>query len=485
MWFERLSSLDATFLWFEDRTAHMHVGAVAVFEGKPPRYQDLCALIESRLDRVPRYRQRLMMVPFQAGRPVWVDESHFELEYHVRHTALPAPGGLEQLQKLAGRLFAQRLDRDKPLWELWFIEGLGENRFAILSKTHHCMIDGVSGVDLATVLLDFEPTAGPPPTRAPWMPRPAPTKTELLRAAMIDQVKNPVEFAKNAARAAGEERKMLMELAAGIKPLLGMAQMGSAPVTSVNHALGPHRRFEVLSLDLAEVKRIKSALGGTVNDVILATVAGALRTLFVSRGEYPAADLRVMVPVSVRGDNRGTFGNQVTAMFCTLPITEPDPTRRLERIRLEMKNLKDSHQAVGAIALTRLGEFAPPTLVAQAARLEMTTRFFNLVVTNVPGPQFPLYLLEARLEHCYPMVPLSAHQNVGVALLSYDGGIDVGLLGDADNMRDLSVLTQAMRDALAELSAIAGERLPAPAAEPLSSGTGSPERVDAAPLGGA
>lgn len=460
MWFERLSSLDATFLYFEDRTAHMHVGAVAVFEGRPPSYADVVGLVESRLDRVPRYRQRLMFPPLQLGRPVWIDDSDLRLEYHIRHTALPPPGDEEQLKRLAGRLFAQRLDRDKPLWELWFIEGMGENRFAVVSKTHHCMIDGISGIDLASVLMDLEPHplgARPPHS---WTPRPAPSPAALAKASFLDQLVNPFELAKNTFSAASKERRVLLELAAGIKPLLGMAQMGSAPPSSLNQPLGPHRIFEMLRLDLAGVKRIKSGLGGTVNDVILAIVAGSLRSLLERRGD-PLVDLRVMVPVSVRKpEARGQLGNQVTAMFCSLPISEPDPLKRLERIRAEMRGLKESRQAVGALALTRLGEFAPPTLVAQAARLDAATRFINLVVTNVPGPQVPLYLLEAKLLQCYPMVPLAANQNLGIALLSYNGGIDVGLLGDADRMRDLPALSSAMRTAHDELLALAKAHAP-------------------------
>jgi WS/DGAT/MGAT family acyltransferase len=447
------------FLYFEERTAHMHVGAVAIFKGRPPRYGDLLALIESRLERVPRYRQRLMFVPFSANRPVWVDDSSFDLEYHVRHTALPPPGGEAELETIAGRLFAQRLDRDKPLWELWFIEGLGKDRFAVLSKTHHCMIDGISGVDLASVLMDTEPHPVPPPPRSPWIPRPAPSSGDLLKASLVDQVKHPFDLVRNAINAAGEERRMFAEVAAGIKPLIGMAQMGAAPESSINQPLGPHRRFKMLSIDLGEVKRIKSALGGTVNDVILALVAGGLRDLFLARGERPMHDLRAMVPVSVRSsEQRGQLGNQVTAIFCTLPISDPDPRSRLEAVKREMKGLKESRQAVGALALTRLSEFAPPTIVAQASRLRSTTRFLNLVVTNVPGPQIPLYLLDAELEHCFPMVPLAKSQNVGIALLSYNGRIDIGLLGDADKMRDLSVLADGIVRALHDLSSL----VPAP-----------------------
>ncbi len=457
-WSERLSNLDATFLYLEDRTAHMHVGAVAVFEGSAPSYADMVSLIASRLDRVPRYRQRLALVPFGVGRPVWIDESDLDLEYHVRHTALPAPGDDEQLKKLAGRLFAQRLDRDKPLWELWLIEGLVGNRFAILSKTHHCMIDGVSGVDLATVLLDAEPRVERPEP-APWTPRPAPSRAQLMTSAVRDQVRHPIDLAREAIEPSTEGRKLVLEVLGGVKPLLGMAQMGQAPESSLNRPLSPHRRWEMQDLQLSEVKSVRAALGGTVNDVILAVVAGALRELFIARGDE-LTDLRVMVPVSVRSpEARGTFGNQVTAIFCELPVSESDDVQRLHRVTAEMRGLKDSHQAMGALALSRLGEFAPPTLIAQASRLVMRrSRFLNLVVTNVPGPQFPLYFLGKKLAGCYPCVPLAPNQSLGIALLSYDGRIGIGLLGDAEHMRDLALMREAIPRALRELSLSAREK---------------------------
>ncbi|MFL5273899.1 MAG: WS/DGAT/MGAT family O-acyltransferase [Anaeromyxobacteraceae bacterium] len=462
-WSERLGNLDAMFLDLEDRTSHMHVGAVMVYEGRAPSYAELLASIAARLDRVPRYRQRLAFVPFGTGRPVWVDAADLDLEYHVRHTALPPPGGEEPLRKLAGRLFAQRLDRGKPLWELWLIEGLGEGRFAVLSKTHHCMVDGLSGVDLATVLHDATPERSAPPAAPPWMPRPAPGGPALLAAAVRDQLTHPLELTRDALRPETPGRKMLRELVGGVKPLLHISQLGPAPESSLNQPIGPHRRWETLSLDLAAVKRVRAALGGKVNDVILAAVAGALRTLLQARGETPAGDLRAFVPVSVRRpEDRGTYGNQVAAVFCPLPVGEPDPVARLRRVSAAMDDVKERRQAVGALALTHLREFAPPTLAAQAARLAGSTRWFNVVVTNVPGPQEPMYLLGRRLLACYPVVPLARFQTIGIALLSYCGAIDVGLLGDADRARDLPLLARALRDAVDELAACAAAAPPRP-----------------------
>jgi diacylglycerol O-acyltransferase / wax synthase len=466
-WFERLSSLDSLFLELEDRTTHMHVGAVAVFEGKAPPYRDFLQLIEARLGQVPRYRQRVQFVPFKQGRPVWIDESQFDVEYHVRHTALPPPGGEKELRRLAGRLFSQALDRDKPLWELWLVEGLGGDdsagdgqtpeagasgdRFAVISKTHHCMLDGISGVDLATVLMDTEPSTEAPAAPAEWRPRAAPKASELLAISLKEQFTNPIQVVREALHANNDARKLLREIAGGMKPLLGLAGMGLAPASALNRPIGPHRRFEMLDLHLPSIRKIRRALRGTVNDVILSVVAGALRRWLEARGESLGPDLRALVPVSMRGaHDRNTFGNQISAVFCPLPVAEPNPVERLRKVREAMKGVKEGGQAVGAAALASLSDFAPPTLLAQAARLQAVTRFFNLVITNVPGPQFPLYLLGRQLLACYPQVPLAAQQSIGVALLSYHGKVCVGLLADLD-VRDLAALGDALRAALDEL----------------------------------
>jgi diacylglycerol O-acyltransferase len=453
-WYERLSTLDSLFLELEDRTAHMHVGAVAILEGPPPPYRDLLGLIEARLEHVPRYRQRVMPVPLKGGRPVWIDETQFDLEYHVRHTALPAPGGEEDLKKLVGRLFSQALDREKPLWEMWLVEGLRDARFAVVSKTHHCMLDGVSGVDLATVLMDPQPVTAPPPPAEPWKPRKAPKASDLLLGSVKEQITHPLRFARRALEPDSDAVKLLTQVFSGMKPLVDVVSMGRAPESPLNVPIGPHRRFEMLDLPLERVKAVRSKLRGTVNDVVLATVAGGLRTWLSARGRPPSADLRVLVPVSMRTrKERGTWGNQVSAVFCALPLTEPSPVERLRKVHEAMMVVKKSGSAVGAHALSRLGDFAPPQLLAQAARLQAVTRMFNLVVTNVPGPQFPLYLLGKRMLHCYPQVPLAAQQAVGIALLSYDGKIGVGLVGDADAARDLAGLAAAMHGALDELHA--------------------------------
>lgn len=451
-WHERLSALDAAFLYMEDRNAHMHVGGLCVFDGPPPSHGELLQHVESRLAAVPRYRQRLAFVPLGQGRPVWVDDAQFDLEYHVRRTALPAPGGESELRRLTSRLLSQRLDRDKPLWELWCVEGLEEGRFALVSKTHHCMIDGISGVDIATVLLDRTRATAPQVLTVPWRPRPAPSGHELLLDSVRHQLTHPLEVARDAIRGSAQARRQLGEIVLGALPMLKLAGMGRAPASSLNQPIGPHRRFETVRLDLGRVRRVKGALGGTVNDVILAVVAGALRSLLQRRGETPVGSLRALVPVSVRQpDARHTLGNQVTAVFCPLPVGEADPRRRLALVREAMQDLKGSRQAVGGLALTQLGDFAPPTLAAQAARVQALARFFNLVVTNVPGPQDALYLAGRQMQACYPAVPLAADQTVCIGLLSYNGAIGVGLLGDADLARDLPELAAALATALTEL----------------------------------
>jgi diacylglycerol O-acyltransferase / wax synthase len=455
-WYERLTALDSLFLDIEDRSAHMHVGAVAVFEGPPPPYRDLLALIEARLHQVPRYRQRVMQVPLKQGRPVWVDETQFDLEYHVRRTALPAPGGDGELKKLVGRLFSQALDREKPLWELWLVEGLGDARFAVVSKTHHCMLDGVSGIDLATVLMDRDRSVAPPVPPAPWAPRKAPKASHLFVDSLKEQFSHPLRMAKQALEPNSEAVKLFGQVFSGFKPLMDVVTMGLAPDSPLNVPIGPHRRFEMLELPLEKVKQVRQKWRGTVNDILLATMAGALRRWLTARGQAPAADLRAMVPVSMRTrKERGTYGNQISAVFCPLPLGEPDPVQRLRKVHDAMMVVKKSGAAVGAQTLSRLGNFAPPQLLAQAARLQAVTRMFNVVITNVPGPQFPLYLLGRRMLHCYPQVPLAAQQALGIALLSYDGKIGVGLLGDAEAARDLAELPRAIEASLDELHAAA------------------------------
>jgi diacylglycerol O-acyltransferase / wax synthase len=470
---DRLSGLDASFLHLEDASAHMHVASVIVFEGETPQYDDLLAHIERRLHLVPRYRQRLAFVPLGQGRPRWVDDPHLNLRYHLRASGLPAPGSEEQLRALAGRVFAQQLDRDKPLWELSLVDGLEGNRFALLAKTHHALVDGISGVDLVTVLFDTSPEpAAPADPGSPWLPRPLPTQAQLLGEALLERATVPAEAARSVRalfRAPRRVAREAVEKAAGVGAM-AWAGLSPAPASPYNRPIGPHRRFTWVRADLAGIKAIKDRLGGTVNDVVLTAVAGALGRHLRRRGtSTEGVELKAMVPVSVRGpDTMEQLGNQVAAMMAPLPVWCQDPVARQGIVRESMEHVKSGGQAVGAQALTELSGFAPPTVMGQAARLMSRQRFFNLVVTNVPGPQIPLYLLGRRALDPFPLVPLAKNQGVGIAIMSYDGRMNFGLVGDFDVMYDLDDLAADLRESLAELADAAdvvwSDRTMAPAA---------------------
>jgi diacylglycerol O-acyltransferase / wax synthase len=469
---DRLTGLDASFLHLEDATSHMHVAGVMIFEGSPPPYEELLAAIESRLGLVPRYRQRLAFVPFNQGRPKWVDDPHLNLRYHVRSTALPAPGSEQQLRELAGRVFSQQLDRDKPLWEVWLVDGLEGDRFAMLSKTHHALVDGISGVDIMSVLFDTSPEpAAPADTGDRWLPRPLPSSAQLLGEALVERATVPTEIARSIRAVLRGPRIVaegLRDAAVGVGAM-AWAGLNPAPASPYNKSIGPHRRFTWVRVNLADVKAIKNELGGTVNDVVLATIAGALGKHLRRRGQNTdGLELKAMVPVSVRADvERGALGNRVAAMMAPLPVWCQDPVARLDIVREELKGLKSGGQAVGAQVLTQLSGFAPATVMGQASRVMARQRFFNVVVTNVPGPQIPLYLAGKRMTDTFPMVPLAKNQALGVALLSYAGRINFGLVGDFDLMWDLDDFTEDVRESLAELAAEAGVEL---TAEPETSG---------------
>ncbi len=415
----------------------MHVASTIIFEGSAPSYREFRDHIASRLHLVPRFRQKLRFVPFGQGRPVWVDDPHLNLNYHVRQTALPAPGSEEQLRNLAARIFSQQLDRTKPLWELWLVEGLRDDRFAIVGKSHHALVDGISGVDITTVLFDLDREPAAPPAPAPkWLARPEPSDVDLLADALRERLTSPREILRGVRAALRGPRQVVEGLGATGKIIgAGMA----APSTPFNVEIGPHRRFAITQSELAELKRVKDAHGGTVNDVILAIVAGALGSYLRARGhDTEGLEMRAMVPVSVRAvEEQGALGNRISAMMAPLPVWCEDPVERVHLMTKAMGDLKGSGQAVGAEILTKITDFAPPTIAAQAARLQPAQRFFNLVVTNVPGPQFPLYVLGRKMESIFPMVPLARRQALCVGIMSYNGQVNFGLVGDYDAMADL------------------------------------------------
>ncbi len=433
----------------------MHVASTTLFEGPAPDYDELREHIASRLHLVPRFRQKLRFVPFGQGRPKWVDDPQFNLGYHIRHTALPKPGSEEQLRTLAARIFSQRLDRSKPVWEMWLVDDVAEARFAIVTKTHHCLVDGVSGVDITTVLFDTqaEPTAVPGPE--PWVPPPEPTRAELFAEAMLERATTPAEMIRGARALFRAPRQAAGAAIGALEAAGAFARTGvSAPASQFNVPIGPYRRFATVSADLDRFKGIKNELGGTVNDVVLTVVAGALGRYLRSRGQATQdLELRALVPISVRAsDEHGALGNRVSSFMAPLPVWAEDPLERLRLVSESMGDLKESKQAVGAAMMTQLSDFAPPTIAGQAARLQPAQRFFNLVVTNVPGPQFPLYLMGRRLLAIYPMVPLARRQAVCFGIMSYDGQVNFGITADYDAMGDLDSLAGDLEASIDELA---------------------------------
>ncbi len=453
---DRLTSIDASFLHQEGADSHMHIGGVLLFEGPAPAFQDYLDHVRGRLHLVPRYRQKLATPPLETGRPLWVDDPDFNLEYHVRHTALPSPGSEEQLFLLASRIASQQLDRSKPLWENWLVEGLHDGRFAVISKTHHSLVDGVSGVDLASVLFDFERNPAPLEEELePWRPEPEPSPAELVLAGARGMVTTSAELVIRAIGAAARPTtslNLLRDAAEGLGELL-WAGLNPAPETPLNVPIGPHRRYAVVRQQLADYKEIKDALGGTVNDVVLTVVSGALAEWLRSRGiRTEGLEMRALVPVSVRTKaQRNSLGNQLTVMRGPLPVYIDDPVARLRFVREAMNGLKESKQAVGAATLAAVNSLAPPTVLAQASRLNFSTRLFNLLVTNIPGPQVPLYVLGRELQDLFPLAFLPENHALAIAIMSYNGGLDYGLLGDYDAMPDIDLVAEGIEASLAQL----------------------------------
>ena len=463
---DRLSSIDASFLTNESSDAHMHVGAVLIFEGPPPDYDDLLEHVESRLRLVPRFRQKLAFPPAQAGRPFWVDDPSFNIGYHVRHSALPSPGSEEQLMNIAGRVYSQGLDRSKPLWEIWLVQGLEKNRFALLNKTHHALVDGVAGVDIATVLFDVKPVPEEV-ERDDWVPRPPPSSPELAAQGIAELAEAPFKLTRRAVRAALHPLRTTRKVVEAGEALAEVAWnfTNPAPDIPLNVDIGSHRRFTWTRGQLDDFKRIKDTFGGTVNDVVLAVVSGALRNWLRSRSiSTEGLELRALVPVSIRAeDEHGQLGNRIAAMRGPLPVYIEDPVKRLRAVCASMGEMKESKQALGAEVISRMNDFAPPTLLAQASRINFSTRLFNLIVTNVPGPQIPLYVLGRELEDVFPVAFLPENHALAIAIMSYNGGFIIGLLADYDAMPDLDFVVDALDESLAELLTAAGQPAASPA----------------------
>lgn len=483
--YERLSALDASFLHLEDENCHMHIGAVALFTGAPLATAEggvdierIRNAIAAGIHRIPRYRQRLMWIP-GAGHPVWVDDARFNLAYHVRHTHLPRPGSERLLKRLAGRIMSQALDRGKPLWEMWIVEGVEGDRFAIITKIHHCMIDGVGSVELTGTVMrptpDPDPRLEAPPPQ--WLPRPSPSAARLVVDELCHRATMPFTLADAVRRAILEPRRTATRLYQAVEGIGEALTAGALPAspTPLNAPIGPHRRFDWLEMDLDAVKNVKARLGGTINDVVLAILAGALRRFLRQRGlQVDQLEFRAMLPVNVRTrENQESLGNRVAMMVGRLPLEEHDPVRRLERVIHETQELKRSRQAVGVQTIEELSDNSFTTLFTLFSRMAAFVRPFNVVVTNVPGPSTPAYMLGAPMIACYPLVPLFRDQALGVALFSYAGRLYWGFNADWDLLPDLHDLVAAADAEFTALQQVA-ERRPVLASVP---------GVDGAPRG--
>jgi WS/DGAT/MGAT family acyltransferase len=462
--YDRLTALDNSFLVLERPNAYMHVASTQVLEAGPLRKADggidadaFKRLTQASLHLIPRYRQKLQFIPLE-DHAVWVDDPNFNIDYHIRHTSLPRPGTEAQLKALSARIMQQPLDRERPLWEIWVVEGLADDRFALISKVHHCMIDGVSGVDLMNILMSTTPDQVIP--EAPtFIPRPAPSGLELLRHELMRRVALPFRAIRDVRHFLSEAEDARREVAVRVRAVaqtLGTS-LRRCSETPLNQPIGPHRRFDWCVTSLQEIKAIRKSLGGSLNDVVLTVVTGAVRRYMQHRRVDPSGlDFRVMTPVSVRADDqRGELGNRVSAWFLELPVGKADPRDQLRAISRSTQKLKESRQAVGAEVLTRAAEWTPSTLLALGARNSTRLLPFNMVVTNVPGPQVPMYTLGATLLEVFPHVPLMDRLGLGVALMSYDGRLCWGFNADYDLVPDLHVFVRSVQEAFDELRGLA------------------------------
>ena len=445
----------------------MHVGSVMVFQ--PPDqgfdYDRLVSLITNRIAFVPRYRQRIREVPGRLANPVWVDDVDFDITYHVRRSALPRPGSDDQLQEFVARVQPKRLDRGRPLWEVYLVEGLAEGRFALVTKTHQALVDGINAVDIAHVIVDGE-SDREEPVNDKWRPARKPSDVELITEALVEAVHRPSQIVDNVRGGVTDVKAVGGRLLSAVGTVVSTVARGAArpaPSSPLNAEIGEARRYIMVGTDLEDYRKVRSRLARgsyaddvTVNDVVLATISGALRTWLLTRGEavHSATTVRAMVPVSVYDTDDATrLGNRVAACFVDLPVGEPRASMRLHQIAFAMRQQMEGGQAVGAESLAGLAGFASPTLHSLGARLgmAMSRRLFNLIITNVPGPQQPLYAGDALMLSTYPVMPLARWQAVSIGVTSYDGGVYFGLNGDRAAMPDLDVLGQCVVDALAEL----------------------------------
>lgn len=456
---DRMSALDAGFWQLEDGHASLHMASIAVFAGPPPTYAEVLGQFRRKLALVPRCRQKMRRVPFELGRPIWVDDQTFELTYHLRRTALPSPGGEEQLRNLVGRLMSQRLNRDKPLWECWLVEGLEDGRWALISKVHHSMLDGIGGMDLLSTMLDTDDNPSLPPARD-WAPAPAPGVGYLLGSALLDRAVATAHIVRGLASAVAQPQHTTQLITQGVRGLIGYAgAMRPIAPTSLAGPIGSPRRYRWISVDGADVARVRDALGGSPNDVVLAMVTRGFRDLLLSRGESPnPRAVRSLVPFSVRKPaDRGQFDNKVSALLVELPIEFADPLSSYHAITTRMRQLKSSHEAAAGELVTELAEYVPPPVLAAVlnAAFRVPQRVLTTVTTNVPGPRQPLFALGRRMLANYPYVPIADRVRIAVAVTSYDGRLFFGVTCDRDSVPDVDILTAGIEDGLAELVKVA------------------------------
>jgi len=455
---DRLNPLDALFVDAEDQDPRtsMAIASIAVFEGPPPSNQEFLAFLAGRLPSVPRYRKKLRTVPFRLGRPVWVDDPHFDLGYHVRRTALPAPGGDQQLAALMARVMSQRLDRDHPLWEYWLAEGLAGGRWALISKVHHCMVDGISGTDLYRVIFDFSPEPSPPVTDDQAVGA-EPSPLQLAAQAALDSVVLPVREALTLGSAVAGDPGSAVQQAAGTARAIAKLAPAFWPATgsSLSGPIGKQRRYTWARASLDDIKMIKQELGGTVNDVVLAAISGGFRALLLARGEEPGPHMvRSLVPVSVRAPGEeNVYENQVSAVLADLPVHVAGPVRRLAAVRAELEELKTAREAMVGEALVGLGRYTPFPLASWWVRLafSLPQREIITVTTNVPGPRQQLYGMGRKLLEIIPYVPIATTLRTGISIFTYCGNVTFGITGDFAANPDLDVLAHGIEDGVTEL----------------------------------
>ncbi len=460
---DRMSALDSGFYFAESENTPMHVGSVSVFDGPAPSYGDVVRLLLSKLPMVPRYRQRVREVPMQVGRPMWVDDPHFQILYHVRHTAVPRPGSDEQLRNLAGRVLGQRLDMSKPLWELYLIEGLEDDRWAIISKVHHCMVDGVAGSDLLQMMFDLTPDATHDEPRE-WSPQRTPTGAGMVAGALAEAVAQPLRRLTSMPSGGGAGRLAKQVLGGGrtlASTLPSLAKQALTPTArSLNGPIGPHRRWAWTSGQFDELKEVRTALGGTVNDVVLAAITSGFRDLLQGRGDLSSDELvvRTMVPVSVRSESqRGNLDNQISCVFVDLPVGDPDPLSRLTSIRGQMDEHKKALQALDVPSIIAMGDFVAPALLSLGVRAALSAGqvWCQSVTTNVPGPPVPLYVLGRRMVSAYAYVPIAGGTRCSIGIFSYQKTMTFGINADFDAFSDVEVLSAGIRQGIEELLELA------------------------------